>query len=97
MARKYYTILEWSSLLAPDVREKLLAGMKAQLGPRLDARLARRAASLRMAIDYAFTWAATPEGHGFWSEQHSKAGRDERTPDDLRGHIDCTIPEGDLS
>lgn len=91
--KKTYPIREWIKLLKPDIRAKLLAGIQAQRGTRTTEWLDWELPSLHKAIDYAFTWNSTPEGHDFWSRLYDKAARDKRTPDGLRKDVDCTIPE----
>lgn len=93
MAKKYYMIREWIHLLAPDIRARLLANMQAQHSTRLQDRLDQKVASLRLAIDEALTWGSSAEGSNFWSRQYNEAAVNTLTPENLRGDIDCTMPE----
>lgn len=90
--KKTYLIREWLTLLEPGVRDLALANLENPRCKHPAYKPDRLADCLREALNYAFTWCKTEQGHDYWSELYHAAGKDNRRPRVFTG-IDCTLPE----
>ena len=64
------TIEEWYKDLPKDVREKAIHNVN---NLSYEGTLEEKTEDLASALMMGFLWRKSPEGHDYWSEQHTKS------------------------